>query len=47
MARGVGQTVECLPSKCEALSSNTETAKKVLIIMKKRKRKYGLTKGTK
>jgi hypothetical protein len=27
-ARGVAQVAECLPSKCEALSSNSSTAKK-------------------
>jgi hypothetical protein len=27
-ARGMAQVVECLPSKCKALSSNSSTAKK-------------------
>jgi hypothetical protein len=27
-ASGVTQVIECLPSKCEALSSNPSTAKK-------------------
>jgi hypothetical protein len=31
MARGMAQVIECLSSKCKALSSNSSTAKKEVI----------------
>jgi hypothetical protein len=35
-AGGMDQAVECLPSKCEVLSSNTSTAKKQTKILREK-----------